>query len=200
MQTHPGWFLPVLLCYMFSISPYKLTVKNKNKQPTESTQRGQNLLPVVSWILFCFFGFPQNVFLDELKGCWWKSTTSSGECRELYLEEWAPRTGRYWPGPPHPFSASLVVSDGKESACSAGDLGLIPRLGRSPGEENGYPLQQSCLEKIMDRGAWQATGLQSLGLQRVGHDGATSVCTRTHTHTQILSSYLYLWPSAKTGY
>ena len=74
------------------------------------------------------------------------------------------------------------VSDGKESACSAGDLGLIPRLGRSPGEENGYPLQQSCLEKIMDRGAWQATGLQSLGLQRVGHDGATSVCTRTHTH------------------
>ena len=37
-------------------------------------------------------------------------------------------------------------SDGKESACSVGDLGLIPGLGRSPGEENGYPLQYSCLE------------------------------------------------------
>ena len=48
-------------------------------------------------------------------------------------------------------------SDGKESACNAGDLGLIPRLGRSPGEGNGNPLQYSCLENPMDRGAWRAT-------------------------------------------
>ena len=48
-------------------------------------------------------------------------------------------------------------SDGKESACNAGDAGLIPGLGRSPGEESGYPLQYSCLENSMDRGAWQAT-------------------------------------------
>ena len=41
------------------------------------------------------------------------------------------------------------------SACSAGDLGLIPGLGRSPGEGNGNPLQYSCLENPMDRGAWQ---------------------------------------------
>ena len=47
-------------------------------------------------------------------------------------------------------------SDGKESACDAGDLGLIPGSGRSPGEENGYPFQYSCLENSMDRGAWQA--------------------------------------------
>ena len=47
--------------------------------------------------------------------------------------------------------------DGKESACSVGDLGLIPGLRRSPGEGNGYPLQYSCLENPMDRGAWQAT-------------------------------------------
>ena len=45
----------------------------------------------------------------------------------------------------------------KESACSAGDPGVIPRLGRSPGEGNGYPLQYSCLENTMDRGAWWAT-------------------------------------------
>ena len=48
-------------------------------------------------------------------------------------------------------------SDGKESACSAGDLGSISGLGRSPVEGNDNPLQYSCLENPMDRGAWQAT-------------------------------------------
>ena len=48
-------------------------------------------------------------------------------------------------------------SDGKESACNAGDPGLIPGLGRSPGEGKGYPLQYSCLGNPMDRGAWRAT-------------------------------------------
>ena len=48
-------------------------------------------------------------------------------------------------------------SDGKKSACHAGDLGLIPRSGRSPGEGNGYPLQYSCLKNPMDRGTQQAT-------------------------------------------
>ena len=47
--------------------------------------------------------------------------------------------------------------EGKETACNAGDLGLIPGLGRSLGEGNGYPLQYSCLENLMDRGAWWAT-------------------------------------------
>ena len=43
---------------------------------------------------------------------------------------------------------------GKNPPVSAGDPGLIPASGRSPGEENGYPLQYSCLENPMDRGAW----------------------------------------------
>ena len=47
-------------------------------------------------------------------------------------------------------------SGGKESACSVGDLGSIPGLGRSPGKGKGYPLQYSGLENSMDRGAWQA--------------------------------------------
>ena len=47
-------------------------------------------------------------------------------------------------------------SDGKESVCNAGDLGLIPGSGRSLGEGNGHPLQYSCLENPMDGGAWQA--------------------------------------------
>ena len=45
----------------------------------------------------------------------------------------------------------------KESACNAGDQGSIPGLERSPGEGNVYPIQYSCLENSMDRGAWQAT-------------------------------------------
>ena len=48
-------------------------------------------------------------------------------------------------------------SDGKVSACNAGDPGSIPGLGRSPGEGNGNPLQYSCLENSMNGGAWWAT-------------------------------------------
>ena len=48
-------------------------------------------------------------------------------------------------------------SDGKESAFNAGDVGSISGLGRSHGEGNGHPLQYSCLENPMDRGAWLAT-------------------------------------------
>ena len=45
----------------------------------------------------------------------------------------------------------------KESACNAGDLGLIPGSGRSPGEGNGNPLQYSCMDNPMDSRAWGAT-------------------------------------------
>ena len=46
--------------------------------------------------------------------------------------------------------------DGKESACNAGDLGSVPGLRRSPGEQQGNPLPYSCMENPMDRGAWRA--------------------------------------------
>ena len=59
------------------------------------------------------------------------------------------------------------ASVGKESACNAGDLGLILGLGRSSGEGNGNPFHYSCLENPMDSGAWQATGH---GVARVRHD------------------------------
>ena len=55
------------------------------------------------------------------------------------------------------FMDFLGGSDGKESACNAGHLGSIPGPRRSPGEGNGNPLQYSCLENSMHRGAWQAT-------------------------------------------
>ena len=53
----------------------------------------------------------------------------------------------------------LSGSDGKESACSAGDPGSTPRSGRSSGEGDGYPLQYSCMENPMGRGIWRAYSL-----------------------------------------
>ena len=73
----------------------------------------------------------------------------------------------------------------KESACNAGDPGLIPELGRSPGEGNGNPLQYSCLENSMDRGAWQAT---FRGVERVGHDIATNI----FSHATIENSGIFI--------
>ena len=59
---------------------------------------------------------------------------------------------------------------GKEFACNAGDTVLIPGSGRSLGEGNSNPFQDSCLENPMDRGAWEAP---VHGVARVGHDLAT---------------------------
>ena len=53
-------------------------------------------------------------------------------------------------------------SDGKESACNAGDLGSIPELGRSPGEGKDYPLQYSGLENSMNRGGYSLCGRKEL--------------------------------------
>ena len=60
--------------------------------------------------------------------------------------------------PVGPYQPLLPCSsDGKESACNAGDPGSIPGLGRSPGDGHGNPLYYSCLENPMDRGAWRDT-------------------------------------------
>ena len=69
-------------------------------------------------------------------------------CKLQFAAEFGERT-LYWGFP--------GGSDGKESACNAGDLGLIPGLGRSPGGGRGSLLQYSCLENPVDRGTWWAT-------------------------------------------
>ena len=62
--------------------------------------------------------------------------------------------------PSHPLSSPSPTfpggSDGKDSACNAGDPGLIPGSGRASGEGNGHPLQYSCPQNSLDRAAWQA--------------------------------------------
>ena len=69
-------------------------------------------------------------------------------------------------------------SVGKETVCNAGDLGSISGSGRSPGEGNSNPVQYSCLENPMERGAWQAT---VHGVARAGHHLATELPPPTHT-------------------
>ena len=64
------------------------------------------------------------------------------------------RQNKYTVNSPLGFPGS---SNGKESGCNAGDLGLISGLGRSLGEGNGTPLQYSCLDNPMDGGPWQST-------------------------------------------
>ena len=84
-------------------------------------------------------------------------------------------------------------SDSKKSACNAGDLGSTPELGRSPGEANSNPLQYSCLENPMDRGAWWTT----VHGVAVGHNWATSLFLFRSTkalrqHTKKKKKYDYL--------
>ena len=79
-----------------------------------------------------------------MQGC--GSTVSMNMMKKNYVY-YSPSSLRVFPG----------GSDGKESACNAGDLGSIPGLGRSPGGGHSSPLQYSCLENSMDRGAWQTT-------------------------------------------
>ena len=90
---------------------------------------------------------------------WDETRTPRGECRPpaflLFLS--LPLPHCRWQTELHSWSQWGFPggSDGKESACHAGNMGSIPGLGRSPGEGNGYPLQYSCLGNSMDRGASQ---------------------------------------------
>ena len=77
----------------------------------------------------------------------------------------------------------LGSSDGKESACNGGDLSLIPGLGRSPGGGHGNPLQYSCLENSMDRGAWRAI-VHGVAKSRTRLSDFTHTHAHTHTHTE----------------
>ena len=79
-------------------------------------------------------------YKDLVRGC---SLSTTQVCNKLVTKEIIKKY-------------SYVCSDSKESTCNAGDPDSIPESRKSPAEVNGYPLQYSCLEKTMDRGAWRA--------------------------------------------
>ena len=125
------------------------------------------------WVtLFCFFACP-------IIFCWWTTLASDSPlqlglisvvCLFICLVTWLDNVSElyisysgkllvlllveYRVGCVHCHSGFPGGSDDKESACNAEDLGFIPGSGRSPGEGTGYPLQYSCLENSMGRGAW----------------------------------------------
>ena len=82
----------------------------------------------------------------------------------------------------------------RNPTASAGDVGLIPGSGRSPGEGKGNLLQYSCLEDRMDRGAWRATVHRSHkkvrhDLAKLNNDIPSSICL-----SQLLYPFVYCWP------
>ena len=84
------------------------------------------------------------------------------------------------------FPDGLVVKNPSTHTGDAGDIGLIPGSGRSPGEGNGNPLQYSCLENPIDRGTWQAK------VYRIARSR-----TRLSTHTLCLLNFLSIdWTSS----
>ena len=89
------------------------------------------------------------MFCDDLREGGWEGGREAPEGKDLCIHTatCAQNTCMGFPG----------GADGEESACRSGDPGLVPGSGRSPGEGNGNPLQCSCLENPMDRGAWRAT-------------------------------------------
>ena len=96
-------------------------------------------------------------------------------------------------------------SVGKSSACNSGDLGSIPGSQRSPGEGNGNPLQYSCLENPMDRGAWQATVhgiLQARILEWVAvpfSRGSSQPRDRKNPVSHIADGFFTIWATREVG-
>ena len=116
--------------------------------------------------------------LQESQQQWTPSAYSGIEWKRKKTQEderWLDQQENRLPAIPLPgFSDGSGVKNPPANAGDAGDLGSIPGLGRSPGGGNGNPLQYSCLENPMDRGAWQPTV-----------QGVTSTQTQLNTHAYI---------------
>ena len=99
------------------------------------------------------------------------------QCRKPRFDSWVGKIPWRRHRLPTPvFLGFPGSSDSKESAWNAGDLGLIPELGKSPGGGHGNPLQYSCLEKPTDRGTWRTT------VYRVAKSRTWLFCNLAHTH------------------
>ena len=87
--------------------------------------------------------------------------------------------------------SKVVVKNPPASVGDVRDAGLIPELGRSPGGEHNNPLQYSCLEESVDRGAWRATVHRVT--KSVGHDWSDSAHSRPFCCPNTVSLFLYFW-------
>ena len=122
--------------------------------------------PLVFSMIQCMLAIWSLVPLPFLNPAWTSGSSQFTYCWSLACRIWALLESP-WGIWNLGFPGGLA---GNKSAYNVGDLGLIPGLGRSPGEGNGNPLQYSCPENPMDRGAWQST---VDGGTRVRHNLAT---------------------------
>ena len=104
----------------------------------------------------------------------------------IHSSIWFLHSGALFPSPNHPQGLPRGIN-GKESACNVGGVGLISGSGRSPRGGNGNPLQYSCLENSMNRGAWQDRKELDTTEQ------LTHTHTYAHTHTHTHMSCLKVW-------
>ena len=119
----------------------------RSHKPRGAPPKNEMLNMICIFKTFCrFYWYVSKVAILQLV-CWQVFCPVELDSCRVLVYALDPTSGYSFPG----------GSEGKESACCVGDVGLIPGWGRSPGEENGNPLQYSFLENPMDRGAWQAT-------------------------------------------
>ena len=139
-------------------SPGGCLPSQRPKKPDQERDWGWGGLqrPHSGWraLLFPAFGTPRQTGLSV-------SETARGPlCLPVTSEQQEPLSTSVSLSVQEVLNESLTIlrgSDGKEFTCNEGDQGSILGMGRSPGERNRYPLQYSCLENPMDRGAWRAT-------------------------------------------
>ena len=95
---------------------------------------------------------------------------------------------------PEGFPGGSVVRNPPASAGDSRDRGSTPGLGRSPGGEHGNPLQYSCLENPLDRGAWRATvhGVAKSRTRLSNKTAATNVCQTLDTSARVLNRHVLL--------
>ena len=153
-----------------------------------------------------------NIDSDHLERCLLTLPSTSASCPILScLYTCTPVHTQWTHGHTLAFKGFPGGSDGKESACNMGDLGLIPGFGRSPGEGTGYPLQYSGLKNSMDRGGWQTIvhGVTKSRTQLSDFHFHTffqyfvKICFKNHNFTAdqsgenfflIIATYLHLYP------
>ena len=115
--------------------------------------------------------FPSTLLHSVTEGIWIQLTKDRSHRKKMYiilLKSYMHRSSQ------RASQVALVVKNPPAKAGDARGVGSNSGSGRLPGEGNGNPLQNSCLEYPMDRRAWGGEGIRAIGLQRVGHDCSDS--------------------------
>ena len=151
-------YIYIYYTHIYNIYFKSNSVSNKLAANTQNTQIQHTVYAEQTYLsvpLVCIF-----ICSSTISGLPWqlRSWRTCLQCRRPQFDSWAEKIPWRRERLPTPgFLGFPSGSDSNESTCNEGDCGLIPGLGISPGGGHGNPLQDSCLENPMDRGAWWAT-------------------------------------------